>query len=139
MGSGDDTLRVVELDVRPATLSDAERTEIDEAATRATAEGFDADPAVIPSAHPYLTSIVVSDDGHLWVRRPVNESNTTGNGSTGSVYDVFTAGGQYLGSMPTPDGDFPKPHITASYLVGVLRDSLDVQYVEVYRIVKPSG
>ena len=81
--------------------------------------------------------MVVSEDGYLWVRRPIDQPDLTEHGSIAAVYDVFAADGRYLGSMPAPVGGDPKPHITDQYLVGVQRDSLDVPYVEVYRIIKP--
>jgi hypothetical protein len=132
----DDTVRVVELEAPRASLSDAERHRADSVAARAAARGFVADRSRIPSAHPYFTSLTVDEDDRLWVRRPAADPPLEPDGTCGAVYDVFTPGGRYLGSVPAPVDAVPAPYITRRYLVGVRRDTLDVPYVEVFRIVR---
>jgi hypothetical protein len=63
-------------------------------------------------------------EGRLWVEV------YTENGFT---FEVFDSAGSLIGSMPAPDRD-PQvpPSVGRGRLAAVVRDSLDVDYVEVY-------
>jgi long-subunit acyl-CoA synthetase (AMP-forming) len=49
---------------------------------------------------------------------------------------VFDTAGSWLGTVDTP-ARFTLNEIGADYILGVVRDSLDVQYVQMYRLEKP--
>lgn len=137
-GPGGDTLRVVEMAVPPTPLSDAERAAADDSADVAAGRGFEVDRSQIPAAHPYFTDLVVASDGHLWLRRRVESGPPGDDGGHAEAYDVFAPDGRYAGRVPVAGMDsWPSPYITGTHIAGVSRDSLDVPYVEVYRIVWP--
>ncbi len=71
---------------------------------------------------------MVADDGTLWVER-VRSEGTIG-------YDVFSPEGTYQASLQSPFVSIPAPHALGDYIAGVVQDSLGVQSVEVYRVVK---
>jgi len=52
------------------------------------------------------------------------------------VWDVLGADGAWLGSLETPPG-LEVFSIAGDLLAGVTRDSLDVEHVDIHRIVKP--
>lgn len=123
-----DTLRIVSRAAEPVALSAADvktiATELDEA----RAQDFEVDESRVPSTYPFFTAIVLGDDGYVWVRR-VAAGHVP-------VFDLFDPQGTYLGELPASVTDYPEPHISTDYLVGVSQDSLDIQSVRVYRIRK---
>jgi len=64
--------------------------------------------------------------GNLWVR----EYGT-------HVWSVFDAAGRWLGDVEMPRG-LRVHQIAADHVVGVMRDSLDVESVAVHRLVRPA-
>jgi hypothetical protein len=97
---------------------------------------LDVDESRVPAAHPLFTSIAIAENGDIWVRRHAEEVRPTASGGRGALFDVFNAVGRYLGSVPAPVAEWPSPHIANGFLVGITRDELGVDYVEVYRIVR---
>ena len=93
------------------------------------AEGWDRDDDVLPNTYPAFSGVIEAEDGHLWVQRSTTPSE--------SEFDVFDPDGRYLGAMTSNLSTLTHPFIDSNYLVGVSVDSLDVQYVEVYRVIKP--
>jgi hypothetical protein len=55
-----------------------------------------------------------------------------------STWLVFDTDGQWLGTVDMPAA-FTVNEIGPDYVLGVARDSLDVQYVRMYRLEKPGG
>ena len=49
---------------------------------------------------------------------------------------VINGTGQYLGEVTTPDG-FEVSEIGRDWVLGIWRDDLDVQFIHVYKLVKP--
>ena len=54
----------------------------------------------------------------------------------GLRYDVFDAGGQFLGAVKLPP-DFEPTDIGSNYVLGLWEDDLEVQYALRYELVKP--
>lgn len=81
---------------------------------RAVAEWLPAYDRMLADAH-----------GNLWVR----EYGTR-------VWSVFEAAGRWLGDVEAPRG-LRVHQIAADHVVGVMRDSLDVESVAVHRLVRP--
>jgi hypothetical protein len=84
----------------------------------------------VPRDFPPFERIVEATDGTVWMRRRVQGGQVS--------YDVFRATGEFLGAVPLPSGlrEFREHSITDSYVYGVARGELDVQYVVRLRIRK---
>lgn len=67
--------------------------------------------------------------GNLWVG-PVRDG-----GDAGSTWNVIDAGGRLVADVMLPATLTPTD-IGSDYLVGSWRDTLDVEYVSVYRLEK---
>jgi hypothetical protein len=122
-----DTIAILRRSVPPTPLSDTDRIGLRRQLDEIRSNGYEVDDSAVPEIHPYFTNLVAADDGHLWVAR---------RGQGGSEYDIFGRDLRYLGTLTAPFAQFPSPHITANFVVGVTLDSLDIPFVEVYRIVK---
>src|SRR5690606_32939845 len=67
-----DTVMVLEVDVPPAAVTDADRQRVidshleDESQSRAVAEEI---ASLMPATKPLLDQLVLDDEGRLWVRR----------------------------------------------------------------------
>ena len=99
----------------------------------------------IPHEKPFFNSLAFGDDGQVWVRLHVPAARrdelaeqiegrppATGRREP-TVFDVFSSDGRYRGQVRVPD----RTTIWArrgDHVWGVTRDSLDVQYVERFRI-----
>lgn len=93
---GGDTLRVVELEVEPVSVTPEERTAGIEELSWFTNQGGRVDAGRIPSRKPAFTDVRVDDRGYLWVTPSVPVD------STGSAFDVFDSEGQYQGRLTLP-------------------------------------
>lgn len=85
-----------------------------------------------PSAMPFFRAIRVDPNGNLWVRAyaPPQEPQTR--------WDVFDPDGRWLGGVDAPPG-LEITEIGADYAVGIVRDEMDVEYVQVHALVKEDG
>jgi len=101
-----------------------------------TRQGGKVDRSRIPGVKPAVRSLLVADDGHIWI-----EPNTADRSDRGRLYEVFDPDGRYLGPLRLPFAlaEYPPPVIRGALLVGVTRDELDVPYVVRARIEKPEG
>jgi hypothetical protein len=82
-----------------------------------------------PATMPAYSRIILDSEGNLWVapyRRPGDEQPR---------WDVFDPDGQWLGTVETPP-DFRVTEIGADYVLGVYRDELDVEQVQLYTLRK---
>jgi len=70
--------------------------------------------------------------GNLWLQE-YDIDSTPGRATRWSVFDPD---GRWLGIVDMPEG-FTVNEIGTDYVLGVWRDELDVQYVRMYRLVKP--
>ena len=90
-----------------------------------------AEPA-FPDSLPFFRSILLGDTGGTWVERE------GGGVGAAAEWDVFDPDGIYLGPVLLPNGF--RPHdIRGNQMVGVWRDSLDVEYLQVRRIALPGS
>lgn len=131
--SGDTTL-VFSLDSSPAPVTAAER---DSVLAISDSDGPRYSPEDIPLTKPVIRRITAADDGHIYVL-----AETLGN-AAGSVVDVFTDAGVYLGSMEAPGISVgrgaPPPVVRGSRLHAVVRDALEVEYLVRFRIERPDS
>ena len=61
-----------------------------------------------------------------------------GQGVPPSVWDVFDASGRYTVTATLPE-KFRPFQVTATSIIGVLQDELDVEYVVRYRVGLPAS
>jgi hypothetical protein len=120
---------------RPVTPADMDRhREQQLAATRDPARRSEFDAMLrsisAPETMPAYAEIRADAEGSLWVRE-------TADGTDGpAAWSVFTAEGRLLGTVALPER-FRVTEIGTDYVLGTWRDDLDVQYVRLYRLVKP--
>ncbi len=120
-----DTVRTVELPLRPEPIRSAERER--------AAEDSPWSPAELPTHKPLIADLRVDREGWLWVRR-------TASGSDLPLVDVFNECGRHLGSAPVSLADHePWLALGTARLLGVVRDELDVEYVVRLRLVRDDG
>ena len=129
VGLGGDTLRSIMRDGAATSLTEDHAAELKAWAEERYAEGFERDEDALPDTYPAFSDIIEAEDGHLWVLRSTMPSE--------SELDVFDPDGRYLGAITSNLSTLTHPFIGSGYLIGVSVDSLDVQYVEVYRVIKP--
>jgi hypothetical protein len=80
---------------------------------------------------PLIRDIAVAPDGRVYAQRRTPEPGVT-------VIDVFAADGEYIGSLP--DGTMlPATFRTGDEMVTVELDSLDLRYINVYRLERSSS
>jgi hypothetical protein len=101
-----------------------------------TRQGGKVDRSRIPGVKPAVRSLLVADDGHIWI-----EPNTPDRSDRGRLYEVFDPDGRYLGPLRLPFAlsSYPPPVIRGGMLVGVTQDDLEVPYVVRARIERPRG
>ena len=130
-----DTLREVTKTFAPIPVASPERVAALEELESFTQAGGKIDLSRIPDHRPAVRSFFVDTAGDLWVER------ATPYGDKRVTFDVFNSVGQYLGGVEIPFAlqMDPPPIIRGGMLYGVIRDSLDVQYVIRARIAKPLG
>lgn len=127
-----DSARVIEVAAQPEPLTVAELRQGEEAVAELQQQGFTVEASRLPSTRSYFTSMVVSALGEVWVGRA--EVSLDGRETRRLVYDVFSSDGRLLSTAVVPVVDDPPPRISGDFLIGVSRDALDRDYVEVYRI-----
>lgn len=92
---------------------------------------------------PQYAALLWDALGNLWVRQYdwLQDSNWIDQGYRGTTgpgtWWVFDAEGRWLGSVPTPDR-LDVSVIGQDYVLGVHRDSLDVERVRMYRLTRGS-
>ncbi len=128
-----DTVRVVEGQAEAAPVTDAEWERRTEAIRSLKAEYPSAqcepDLPGKPSAKPILKALFVAPDGRLWV-----EVAAAG----GDRWDVFDVDGRPMARVQAPARS-GIPAFGPDHVVTIRRDSLDLDYVDVYRITRPTG
>ena len=85
-----------------------------------------------PAEYPPYTDHVLDRAGYLWVKTPAVDSHDEVD-----RYLVFTPGGQPIGPVSVPPVRILE--IGDDYLVGVDRDELEVQYIKLFRVVRPGS
>lgn len=89
------------------------------------------DQVPLPQVRPAYSSLVLDHAGNLWVELGPREEE----GSTSVDYLIFDSTGRILDILPLPR--LQVLEIGEDYVMGVYRDELDVQYLQVYGINKP--
>lgn len=82
------------------------------------------------STVPFYDRIMGDDEGNLWVQ------DFTVPGEGDAAWSVFDPEGHFLGPVRMPPG-LRVTHIGGDFVVGVVRDELDVERVRVYSLEKP--
>jgi hypothetical protein len=119
-GPEGDTLLIVEREVEPAEVSEAE---VDSLLAQVASSPFPVPRSAVPRHKPYFQRLIVEDDGHLWVHR-VEEGNPPG-----TRFDVFDPKGRFLGELRSPVALawIPSAEIHGDFMVGVTTDALGVE------------
>ena len=129
--------RIIRLDreLVPVTAADVERLieeatadAEDENQARQIREGFDEMPAA--DFMPAFADLKADALGYLWIE----EHNALGNAP--STYTILDPGGAVVGSLTLPR-ELTVLEIGADYLLGLYRDELEVEYVQLYRLTRP--
>jgi len=139
----------------PVPVSSGERSEEE---TRETRNLRHTDPnwrwngPPIPDTKPPFSRFYAGEDGTVWVMvsQPAVKVEDPFFDSTDPeavpdewrepiLFDVFDDDGSYLGAVRAPDGlrGYPEPIFTRDWVLGTLRDELDVQTVVRFRVVRP--
>jgi len=131
---GADTVRVVEGQAQAAPVTNAEWESKTEPIRSARAEnpGYECDRDLPdkPSEKPILKALFVAPDGRLWI-----EVAAAG----GDRWDVFDADGRPVARVQAAPARTGVPAFGADHVAIIRRDSLDLNYVDVYRVTRPSG
>lgn len=92
---------------------------------------------------PAFSFFLLDDAGHIWAREYRVEEGDFGYAprfparTEGARYTVYDPDGRELGPVQLPM-NFNISEIGADYVLGVGRDELDVQRVQMYALIKPS-
>jgi sugar lactone lactonase YvrE len=97
-----------------------------------TKQGGKVDGSRIPGVKPAVRSLLVADDGYLWV-----EPMTADRTDRGRLFEIFDPEGRYLGRLRLPFRIAGAPVIRGNQLLAVTRDELEVPFVVRAKIVKP--
>jgi hypothetical protein len=147
--SGEPVLRI-EREVDPVPVDPDEKAAWKESITanmRRMSPGWRWDGPAIPDTKAAFRQLEVGLDGRIWVlryqraeRREVGAEEEDRRPSPRrdwpepTVYDVFEPDGRYLGAVRVPR-ETTVHVMRGDYLWGVTRDSLDVQYIERFKLV----
>lgn len=130
---GADTVRLIERDVEPAPLSDAEwEAETQEYREfRRENQGLPCEPDLPgkPAAKPILQRVFVAPDGRLWADV---------NAADGDWWEVFDQDGTLLARLQAP-ATRARPAFGAAHMATTRSDSLDLDYVDIWRIEGRDG
>lgn len=88
------------------------------------------DRAEHPEAMAAYGRMVVDETGHLWVEEYVRP------GDDRRRWTVFTGEGTMLGEVETPF-DLDVRQIGREFVLGVRKDDMDVEHVQLYELIKP--
>ena len=131
-GSVGDTLRVIERTLPAEPVSDAEwavgNEEYDEFRERYPNASCRPRTFSRPDRKPFIDKIYVAPDGKLWVE----VIRTAGN-----RWEFFDPEGRLLGSVPAaPYKDRSVPVFAGDYLAAIRQDELELDHVDVWRLVR---
>jgi hypothetical protein len=115
-----------DLTITPEVLSDYREAELNPADSLIRDRLVEHDMPMPPGMPAYL-EFILDPDGNLWTERfPMP-------GEANPRWGVVSAEGKFYGHMEMPDG-FQLMGVTRDQLLGVSRDSLGVERVELYRL-----
>lgn len=120
-----------EFELMPVTAADMQTAR--ERLTWFTNQGGKIDESRIPRTQPVVSAFFSDDEGNLWVRRI--ETNPE---AEGSLFDVFSAEGHFLGEVRFPFSlESNDPIVRDGLLYGTITDDLGADLIVRARIVKP--
>jgi hypothetical protein len=129
--------RIIRLDREPlpVTTADVERY-IDEATAdaedenqaRQTRESFEEMP--LPDFMPAFADLEAAALGYLWIEEYSARADAP------PAYTILDPDGGLVGSLTLPR-EVTVLEIGADYLLGLYRDELEVEYVQLYRLTRP--
>lgn len=141
LGLAGDTLVDAQVPYAPVPVADTLRDRLfGEAAERIAARGSITASAVeemlhddvpVPAFHPPVTTLVAGRDGTIWVERERVHPDS-------ADWQVFSAEGEPLARVRLPR-ELVVNVAERDRIWGVVKDSMDVSYVQVYRVTPPSG
>ncbi len=112
------------------------------------------DGPAIPDVKPPFDGFFGGEDGTIWVRvpqpgirgedpdyDPTDPEALPDEWSEPIAFDVFDADGRFLGNVQAPEGFamWPEPVFSKDWVLGTVRDELDVQTVVMFRLELPGG
>jgi hypothetical protein len=89
-----------------------------------------AEMLAFPDSLPAQARVTVDSEGNIWEQR----YNMPGDSL--DTFAIFDVTGVWLGNLAMPPR-FRFTDIGADYVAGIWRDEFDVEYVRLYRLVKP--
>ena len=124
--------RIVRVDRAPTPVTQAEideyRAVIEESLRGRSGPAADRIRATeFATTNPVHLGVLSDEEGNLWVERFPSEDSGV------REWDIFDAEGGLAGHLATPDG-FRITQVDAQFVLGVHRDSLDVETVRMYRL-----
>ncbi len=128
LNSDGELVRIFRRHVQARAVTDEHKSPVLEVWTERGSPPY-AEP-VFPDSLPHFRAILLDDAGRTWVQKEEGWSVPA------PEWDVFGSDGGYLGRVLLPDGFQPHDFL-GDKLVGVWRDSLDVEYVQVRRVIFP--
>jgi hypothetical protein len=97
----------------------------------------------LPSHKPLFDRILADDEGGVWVRDfPAQsfglfDARLADPGWPRQTWNIFDPDGVWLGELSLPER-FDLHAVARGRLFGVARDELDVETVQVFRVVRPA-
>jgi hypothetical protein len=85
----------------------------------------DGTPVPAPATFPAISKVLLDDMSNVWIGPFLRDSRET------AIWTVFDPNGDMLGEVTMPEGLTPL-HIGADFVLGVWRDSLDVEQVRLH-------
>jgi hypothetical protein len=93
---------------------------------------------VIPEVRPAYSKLLVDTEGYVWARRYYGKAGFFPLSSPAGrpvEWEVFAPEGEWLGSVETPER-FTVFEIGTDYVLGVLRDELGIEHVQVHELLR---
>lgn len=85
----------------------------------------------IPDFKPGYSRLLLDSDGYVWAARYYRRMQP----HDVVEWEVFSPAGEWLGNVPTPAG-FSVFEIGSDYMLGVLKDEMEVEHVQVRRLLR---
>ncbi len=141
----------------PVPVTSGERSEEEARVTRdmrGTQSNWRWNGPPMPDHKPPFSDIHAGEDGTVWLRipqpgvrrddpdyDPTDPNSVRDEWSEPILFDVFDEEGRYLGAVRAPEGfsGYPTPVFTRDWVLGTMRDELDVQSLVLFRVTLPGG
>jgi hypothetical protein len=123
-------VRIIRRQLQARPVTDEHRQPYLEEWDRSAPEGYGA-PELADSL-PHFRAILPDDQGRTWLQ--IDE----GGHRESLEWDVFGADGAFLGRVQLPSG-FTPHEVMGGRMVGIWRDELDVEYVQVWSVEIPGA